>query len=70
MAEDEDVGGSFEGKRSLRVFFYEQLDRARHDDNGRTPHSTGMQGFPIVQVRILQKEACGSGVLSSSEMRW
>lgn len=62
MSEDKDVGGSFEGKGSLWVFFYEQLDGARHDDGERTPHSTGTQRLAMEQVRILQSEVRGLGV--------
>jgi hypothetical protein len=53
MAEDKDMGRSFEGEGSLWVIFYEELNRARHDDGERTPHSTGTQRLAMVQARIL-----------------
>lgn len=53
MAEDKDVGRSFEGKGSLWVIFYEEFNRARHDDSERTTHSTGTQRLAMVQARIL-----------------
>ena len=56
MAKDKDVGGSFEGKRSLWVFLYEELDRTRHDSGEQTPYSTGTQRLAMVQVRILLRE--------------
>jgi hypothetical protein len=53
MSENKDVCGSFEGEGSLWVFFYEELNRSRHDDGERTPYSTSTQRLAMVQIRIL-----------------